>query len=222
MLAGSRNTAGPEWVRTHHQGDLRIERLSSGEPPAGVHLNSNLVSPRLPWAKPLEATVFNNLARGCVQEVMSVTHTHYWLLGAPIRKTVTTWKQIFHGYFLATLKISDVCWWWWNIHGEINSLQSTLINSLWTFYTRPYITAKCRHVDRFTFLSELSNICIPKPRRLSLIHIIVELPRKPIADWKLCSLPQKWLSPHLFYSWTRPTAATEPPSLFNSLSLENS
>lgn len=104
MLAGSRNTAGPEWVRTHHQGDLRIERLSSGEPPAGVHLNSNLVSPRLPWAKPLEATVFNNLARGCVQEVMSVTHTHYWLLGAPIRKSVTMWKQIFHGYFLATLK----------------------------------------------------------------------------------------------------------------------
>lgn len=38
--------------------------------------------------------------------------------------------------------------------------------------------------------------------------VIVELPQKPTADWKLCSLLQKWRRFHLFYSCACPSAAT--------------
>lgn len=38
--------------------------------------------------------------------------------------------------------------------------------------------------------------------------VIVELPQKPTADWKLCSLLQKWRRVHLFYSCACPSAAT--------------
>lgn len=38
--------------------------------------------------------------------------------------------------------------------------------------------------------------------------VIVELPQKPTADWKLCSLLQKWRRLHLFYSCACPSAAT--------------